>query len=81
MAHVPFIGCLLAPGDSALAFWVGDYFWTKAEILVLVLYYVGARPENFVSEYSQVRTNVLGKCQFLGKYSSIVLFHENHPSG
>ena len=37
-------------GGSALAFWVGNYYWIKPGYLVSEVYYVSNEPESLTSD-------------------------------
>ena len=57
-----------APGDSALAFWVGSYHCMELENSESENCYVRTRPENFVSECDYVKTKLLVKYSQIGNY-------------
>ena len=60
-SQVPYSRCHEACGDSAMAFWIGSFYWIKPENFVSALNCVRTRPQIFVSFSVLVR-------QLLGKY-------------
>ena len=55
------MGCVQAPGDSALAFWVGDFYWMESANVMLESHDVKAKPESEMSEYHYDKTQLLGE--------------------